>query len=117
MYSNKKTSSRTGAWFSALLVAALAGGDIDGALVTRPSADPQPWKGVSHLATTAKEIVDAAGSYYNQTMALAELDLSKYDLPRKPRIPWWGRRVRSRGSGPCSRAAGRPGPTGSTRWS
>ena len=41
---------------------------------------------MAHLATTAKEIIDSAGSYYNQTMALAELDLSKYDLPAKPRI-------------------------------
>jgi coenzyme F420 hydrogenase subunit beta len=72
---------------TALLIAALAGGEIDGALVTRPSDDPdEPWKGVAHLATTAKEITDSAGSYYNQTMALAELDLSKYDLPAKPRI-------------------------------
>ena len=72
---------------TALLIAALAGGEIDGALVTRPSDDPdEPWKGVAHLATTAKEITEAAGSYYNQTMALAELDLSKYDLPAKPRI-------------------------------
>src|ERR1035437_9942187 len=72
---------------TALLLAALAGGEIDGALVTKPSSDPaEPWKGLSHLATTAKEIVDAAGSYYNQTMALAELDLSKYDLPPNPRI-------------------------------
>ena len=72
---------------TALLIAALAGGEIDGALVTRPSDDPdEPWKGVAHLATTAKEIIDAAGSYYNQTMALAELDLSRYDLPAKPRI-------------------------------
>ncbi len=79
--------AQDGGVVTALLVAALAGGDIDGALVTRPSDDPdEPWKGVAHLATTAKEIVDAAGSYYNQTMALAELDLSKYDLPPKPRI-------------------------------
>ena len=49
---------------TALLVAALAGGEIDGAVVPRPSDDPdEPWKGVSYLATTAKEIVDAAGSY------------------------------------------------------
>ena len=79
--------AQDGGVVSALLIAALAGGEIDGALVTRPSDDPdEPWKGVAHLATTAKEIVDAAGSYYNQTMALAELDLSKYDLPAKPRI-------------------------------
>ncbi len=79
--------AQDGGVVSALLVAALAAGEIDGALVTRPSDDPdEPWRGVAHLATTAKEIDDAAGSYYNQTMALAELDLSKYDLPAKPRI-------------------------------
>jgi coenzyme F420 hydrogenase subunit beta len=79
--------AQDGGVVSALLIAALAGGEIDGALVTRPSDDPdEPWKGVPHLATTAKEITDAAGSYYNQTMALAELDLSKYNLPAKPRI-------------------------------
>jgi len=79
--------AQDGGVVSALLIAALAGGEIDGALVTRQSDDPdEPWKGVAHLATTAQEIIDAAGSYYNQTMALAELDLSKYDLPAKPRI-------------------------------
>jgi coenzyme F420 hydrogenase subunit beta len=79
--------AQDGGVVTALLIAALAGGEIDGALVTKPSDDPdEPWKGVAHLATTAKEITEAAGSYYNQTMALAELDLSKYDLPAKPRI-------------------------------
>ena len=33
-----------------------------------------------------------------------------------PGSPWWARPARSRGSGPCSRGGGRPGPTGSTRW-
>ncbi|HVC67460.1 MAG TPA: Coenzyme F420 hydrogenase/dehydrogenase, beta subunit C-terminal domain [Acidimicrobiales bacterium] len=79
--------AQDGGVVSALLIAALAAGDIDGAVVTRPSDDPeQPWKGVSHLATTAGEILEASGSFYNQTMALAELDLSRYDLPAKPRI-------------------------------
>jgi coenzyme F420 hydrogenase subunit beta len=79
--------AQDGGVVTALLLAALAGGDIDGALVTRPSNDPdEPWKGVAHVATTAKEIVEAAGSFYNQTMALAELDLSKYDLPPRPRL-------------------------------
>jgi coenzyme F420 hydrogenase subunit beta len=79
--------AQDGGVVSALLIAALAAGDIDGALVTKPSTDPdEPWKGVATVATTAKEITDAAGSYYNQTMALAELDLSGYDLPAKPRI-------------------------------
>ena len=79
--------AQDGGVVSGLLLAALASGEIDGALVTKPSSDPdEPWKGVSHLATTAKEIIDAAGSYYNQTMALAELDLTNYDLPPNPRI-------------------------------
>ena len=79
--------AQDGGVVSALLIAALAGGEIDGALVTRQSDDPdEPWKGVAHIATTAKEITEAAGSYYNQTMALAELDLSRYDLPATPRI-------------------------------
>ncbi len=79
--------AQDGGVVSALLIAALAGGEIDGALVTRPSDDrDEPWKGVAHIATTAKEITEAAGSYYNQTMALAELDLSGYDLPPSPRI-------------------------------
>ena len=79
--------AQDGGVVSALLIAALAAGDIDGALVTKPSPDPdEPWKGVAHVATTAKEIADAAGSYYNQTMALAALDLSGYDLPAKPRL-------------------------------
>ena len=79
--------AQDGGVVTALLLALLAGGDIDGALVSRPSADPdEPWKGIATVATTAKEIVAAAGSFYNQTMALAELDLSQYDLPAKPRL-------------------------------
>ena len=90
--------AQDGGVVTALLIAALAGGEIDGALVTRPSDDPdEPWKGVAHLATTAKEITEAAGSYYNQTMALAELDLSRYDLPAKPRIAVVGHPVRDPG--------------------
>ena len=38
------------------------------------------------LPTTADEIRAASGSFYNQTMALAELDLSSYPLPPRPRI-------------------------------
>ena len=90
--------AQDGGVVSAILIAALAAGDIDGAVVTRPSDDPeQPWKGVSHLATTAKEIIESAGSFYNQTMALAELDLSRYDLPAKPRIAVVGTPVRDPG--------------------
>ncbi len=72
---------------TALLTALLASGEIDGALVSKPSTDPdEPWKGVATIATTAAEIAAASGSFYNQTMALAALDLSAYPLPAKPRI-------------------------------
>lgn len=39
------------------------------------------------MATTPAEVLAAAGSFYNQTMALAELDLSRYpSLPARPRL-------------------------------
>lgn len=72
---------------TAILTGLLAAGEIDGALVSKPSSDPdQPWRGVPTIATTPSEVVAAAGSFYNQTMALAEMDLSSYDLPSSPRI-------------------------------
>ena len=70
---------------SALLIELLERGEIDGALVAKPS-EREPWKGVAHLAQTAEDVVACAGSFYNQTLALAHLDLKKYDLPAKPRI-------------------------------
>ncbi len=79
--------AQDGGVVTALLLAALDAGDIDGALVSRPSRDrSEPWKGVAHVATSAAEIREAAGSLYNQTMALADLDLSRYDLPERPRV-------------------------------
>ena len=63
------------------------------------------------------EIQAASGSFYNQTMALAELDLSSLQAAGPSRAsPWWGRPARCRGSAPCRPGAGRPGPTGSTPW-
>ncbi|HXR54848.1 MAG TPA: Coenzyme F420 hydrogenase/dehydrogenase, beta subunit C-terminal domain [Acidimicrobiales bacterium] len=72
---------------SALLIALLAAGEIDGALVAKPSDDPEePWKGIATIARTPEEVRAASGSFYNQTMALAELDLAKYKLGANPRI-------------------------------
>jgi coenzyme F420 hydrogenase subunit beta len=72
---------------SALLIALLAAGEINGALVAKPSSDPdEPWKGVATIARTPAEVLAASGSFYNQTMALAELDLAKYQLGPTPRI-------------------------------
>ncbi len=70
---------------TALLVAALEAGDIDGALVARASAT-EAWKGVPYLARTPDEVRECGGSFYNQTMALGHLDLSGYDLPAHPRL-------------------------------
>ena len=49
---------------SALLIGLLAAGEIDGALVSKPSGDPdEQWKGVATIATTAGEILAASGSF------------------------------------------------------
>lgn len=70
---------------SAILIALLEAGVLDGALLARPSVS-EPWKGEAFLARTRDEVVACAGSFYNQTLALAHLDLKKYDLPPRPRI-------------------------------
>lgn len=70
---------------SALLIELLESGEIDGALVAKPS-EREPWKGVAHLAQTPEDVIACAGSFYNQTLALAHLDLKTYDLPPHPRI-------------------------------
>jgi len=77
--------AQDGGVVSALLVAALEAGDIDGALVARE--DPRtPWRAVPFLATSAEEIREAGGSFYNQTLALAALDLERAGLEPDARI-------------------------------
>jgi coenzyme F420 hydrogenase subunit beta len=70
---------------SALLISLLEAGEIDGALLARES-ESEPWKGEAFLARTPEEVVECAGSFYNQTMALGHLDLKGYELPPNPRI-------------------------------
>lgn len=70
---------------TALLLALLEAGEIDGALVAREDLE-DTWKAVPFVATTAEEIVECAGSFYNQTLALGHLDLDDYDLPPDPRL-------------------------------
>ena len=77
--------AQDGGVVSAMLIKLLEAGEIDGALVAKPS-EREPWKGVAHLARTTDEVIQCAGSSYDQTLALAHLDLKKYDLPPKPRI-------------------------------
>jgi coenzyme F420 hydrogenase subunit beta len=79
--------AQDGGAVSAILSGLLTSGAIDGALVSKPSDDPdEPWKGVATIARTPTEVYAASGSFYNQTMALAALDLSRYALPARPRI-------------------------------
>jgi coenzyme F420 hydrogenase subunit beta len=80
--------AQDGGVVTALLVALLASGEIDGALVSVPSTDPdEPWKGVATVVTSADQVRAAAGSFYNQTMALAALDLDRVaGLPARPRL-------------------------------
>jgi coenzyme F420 hydrogenase subunit beta len=83
----RNDDAQDGGAVTALLIALLTTGAIDGALVSKPSSNPlTPWKGEATIATTPAEVRAASGSFYNQTMALAELDLTKYKLPAKPRI-------------------------------
>jgi coenzyme F420 hydrogenase subunit beta len=70
---------------SALLVALMEAGELDGALLARPS-DREPWKGEPFLARSPQEILACAGSFYNQTLGLAHLDLEKQGLPSDARI-------------------------------
>jgi coenzyme F420 hydrogenase subunit beta len=77
--------AQDGGLVSALLIGLLEAGAIDGALVARESRT-EPWKGEPYLARTPEEVAACAGSFYNQTMALAALDLKGHDLPARPRI-------------------------------
>ena len=58
---------------TALLAELIENGNLDGALVAR-SSESSPLKGEAYLATSREDLLEAAGSYYNQTMQLGELD-------------------------------------------
>lgn len=77
--------AQDGGVVSAILVAMLEAGRIDGALVAKGS-EAEPWKAEAFLARTPDEVRSCAGSFYNQTMALGHLDLKRYNLPPNPRI-------------------------------
>jgi coenzyme F420 hydrogenase subunit beta len=77
--------AQDGGVVSAILMAALESGHLDGVLLARED-DNKPWKGVAHLARTPEDVAASAGSFYNQTMALGHLDLDRHDLPPNPRI-------------------------------
>src|SRR3712207_1626728 len=77
--------AQDGGVVSALLISLLEAGEIDGALVARES-ESETWKGEPYLARTPEEVRGCAGSFYNQTLALAHVDFDGYDLPPNPRI-------------------------------
>jgi coenzyme F420 hydrogenase subunit beta len=79
--------AQDGGAVTALLGALLDEGAIDGAIVAAPSSRPdEVLRGRATIATTRDELSAAAGSFYNQTMALASLDLNGRDLPPQPRL-------------------------------
>ncbi len=77
-------AAQDGGVVTAVLSTLIEEGEIDGALIATES-DDDPWKAESFLATTHEELVANAGSFYNQTMALGNLDLEqwadKLDVP------------------------------------
>jgi len=77
--------AQDGGVVSAILIALLETGELDGALLARQS-EKEPWKGEAFLARTPEEVISCAGSFYNQTLALGYLDFKKYKLPPSPRI-------------------------------
>ncbi|MCL7416723.1 MAG: Coenzyme F420 hydrogenase/dehydrogenase, beta subunit C-terminal domain [Halalkalicoccus sp.] len=70
-------NAQDGGVVTSVLSHLLEAGEIDGALIATES-DEEPWKAESFLATTHEELVANAGSFYNQTMALGNLDLDRW---------------------------------------
>ncbi|MFC6905856.1 Coenzyme F420 hydrogenase/dehydrogenase, beta subunit C-terminal domain [Halalkalicoccus tibetensis] len=80
-----RENAQDGGVVTSVLSHLLEAGEIDGALIATES-DDEPWKAESFLATSHEEVVANAGSFYNQTMALGNLDLDRWaeKLPDKP---------------------------------
>ena len=111
--------AQDGGAVSALLIGLLRAGEIDGALCrSRAPTLTSSGRALPRSRPRQSEIRAASGSFYNQTMALAELDLSRCTLPTPGRVsPWSGLRARCKGCGPCRHAAGPRARTGSMRSS
>ncbi|MCU1491682.1 MAG: Coenzyme hydrogenase/dehydrogenase, beta subunit terminus, partial [Acidimicrobiaceae bacterium] len=101
-------SAQDGGFVSAVLAAAMEAGAIDAALVARE--DPAtPWRGVPYLATSPEEVLESAGSFYNQTLALAALDLEEAGLGPDARIALVGTPCEIQGIKALQRSAWRRG--------
>jgi len=79
-----RENAQDGGVVTSMLIHLLEQGEIDGALVATESDDTE-WKAESFLATTPEELIENAGSFYNQTMALGNLGLEQWEhkLPDK----------------------------------
>ena len=80
-----REGAQDGGVVTSVLSHLLDAGEIDGALIATESED-EPWKAESFLATTHEELVANAGSIYNQTMALGNLDPRRWE--EKLDKPW-----------------------------
>jgi coenzyme F420 hydrogenase subunit beta len=80
-----RENAQDGGVVTSVLSHLLDAGEVDGALIATES-DDDPWRAESFLATSHEELVANAGSFYNQTMALGNLDLGQWaeKLPDKP---------------------------------
>ncbi|ADQ69307.1 coenzyme F420-reducing hydrogenase, beta subunit [Halogeometricum borinquense DSM 11551] len=79
-----RENAQDGGLVTSVLIHLLEAGEIDGAIIATESAD-EPWKAESFLATTPEELIENAGSFYNQTMALGNLNVDQWaeKLPEK----------------------------------
>jgi len=73
-----RENAQDGGLVTSVLIHLLEAGEIDGALIATESEE-EPWKAESFLATTPDELIENAGSFYNQTMALGNLDLKQWE--------------------------------------
>ena len=109
--------AQDGGAVSALLIGLLAAGEIDGALVSKPSPDPdEQWKGVATIATTRGRDPGGLGQLLQPDDGAGRAGPVAVQPCRPSRgSPSSARRARCRGSGPCRPGAGPRAPTGSTR--
>ncbi|WP_293031363.1 coenzyme F420 hydrogenase/dehydrogenase beta subunit N-terminal domain-containing protein, partial [Natronococcus sp.] len=71
-------AAQDGGVVTGMLASLLEEGEIDGALIATESEE-EAWKAESFLATTEEELIENAGTVYNQTLALGNLDLKRWE--------------------------------------
>ena len=72
-----RENAQDGGLVTSVLIHLLEEGEIDGAMVATES-ETEPWKAEPFLATTPEELVENAGSFYNQTMAVGAVDVEQW---------------------------------------